>query len=86
MQNAWLVNSNDLVAALEEYIAKVKNPKTPKDWNDFMEWMQEFHKPVEHLGYLPDEVTPGYLAGSLRDEGINAKVFKPNKEENQNGL
>lgn len=81
MRDLWLTSSEKLLAWVENEIAAGRNPKTESEWNDCIKRMAEANQ-AEHLGTTNS--TAGYLAGSLRDEGVNAHVLKI-KKDNPNG-
>jgi len=67
------MSAGDLADFLEKEIAAGRNPSTPAEWDDFLERAMKANK-AKYLGET--EHSAGYIAGSLRDEGINAKVLK----------
>lgn len=80
MRDLWLTSSDKLLAWVEKEIAEGRNPSTSEQWEDCIRRMAEADQ-AEHLGATNS--TAGYLAGSLRDEGMNAHVLKIKKEGNQ---
>lgn len=79
MKKVWLTTVGDLEAFLKKEIAAGRNPSTKKQWAEFFERMAAEKAGVENVGEIEDNVTAGYLAGSMRDEGINARVMKAEK-------
>jgi hypothetical protein len=77
MQNLFVVTAKDLIEWLDKEIAEGRNPKTPAEWEDCMKRLVKAKK-AQYLGST--DKSSGYIAGSLRDEGINAKVVKFKKE------
>lgn len=78
MRDMWLTNVGDLADFLEAEIAAGRNPTTPAMWEDCMRRFAETGG-AQKLGAT--DMTPGYIAGSLRDEGVNARVLKPEPKE-----
>lgn len=80
MKDLWLTNGGELCDFLESEMANGNNPSTPEEWEKTMKKFLKLQK-AKFIGSVEDEMTPGYIAGSLRDEGINAQVFKPIKKQ-----
>lgn len=79
MKRVLMTTAGELSDALEGYVRDVENPSTPEQWERFFAWMEE-RGGARQVGQVPDSTTAGYIAGSLRDEGINARVLRPKKE------
>lgn len=75
MRTWTLVTAGDLEDALMEYIPKFGNPNTPETWEKFLRWMEN-KGTAQFIANTTDDVTPGWVAGSLRDENINAHVMR----------
>jgi hypothetical protein len=73
MKSVHVTTVGDLADFLEKEIAAGRNPTTPAQWAELMQRMAE-QKKADYVG--DTDMTPGYIAGSLRDEGINARVMK----------
>lgn len=82
MKNVWLTTSGDLVDFLEKEIAAGRNPTTPEEWDALLVRMAEAQN-AQHLGQT--DMSAGYIAGSLRDEGVKAKVLKLDLGEDKDG-
>lgn len=80
MKRLWLTTAGELADALEKAIKEGRDPKTPEDWERFMAELAQTNA-CQHVGDVPDNMTPGYIAGSLRDEGINARVMKQERKD-----
>lgn len=76
MRDLYITTAGELADFLEKEIAAGRNPSTPEEWAGFMRRLAEAKK-AEHLGQT--DMTPGYIAGSLRDEGLDVRVLKANK-------
>lgn len=70
MKDLHLTTAGELVDFLEQYIKIYGNPTTQEQWAECMKCMAQEGK-AEHLGTTT--MSAGYIAGSLRDEGIDAK-------------
>lgn len=73
MKDIWLTDAGQLVDFLEEYIKLYGNPTTQEQWADCLKKMHSQNK-VQHIGST--DMSAGYIAGSLRDEGVNAQKLK----------
>ena len=74
-----MLTAGELAHALERSIAAGFNPSTPEEWERFFAQLEAEGK-AESMGEVPDGTTAGYIAGSLRDEGINCRVMRPQPE------
>lgn len=72
-KDVWLTTAGELVDFLEKEIAAGREPKTPEDWTNFMIRMAQ-EREVKHLGSTT--ASASYLAGSLRDEGLDVQQLK----------
>lgn len=77
MNDLHITTAGQLVEFLEKYIELYGNPTTQEQWADCMKRMSEEGQ-AQYLGST--EMSAGYIAGSLRDEGVNAHKLKVNKE------
>ncbi len=82
MRKLLMTTAGDLTEALEEYISNFENPNSPESWERFFAWMEK-RGGIEEIGEVPNSTTVGYLAGSLRDEGVNARVLKMEKKDDK---
>lgn len=75
MKKLLLTTAGELGDALEFYIKNFENPSTTAQWEKFLAWMEK-RGGIEEIGEVPDSMSASYLAGSLRDEGLNARTLK----------
>lgn len=69
-RNMYMTTAGELADFLEAEIAAGREPVTQAEWAECMRRFVE-HTQAKFLGRLPEGMTPGYVAASLRDEGIN---------------
>lgn len=81
-QRLYVIAADELVKFLEKEITEGRNPTTPEEWEACMVRMVK-EKKVRIVAETKKNFSAGYLAGSLRDEGINARVLKPPKKNKE---